>query len=85
MVTREATSTAMSSATPTRARPLARRATPGGNRSVGRNRRCSRHVGTAPTTTRAATPSVVPTDRTSSACSGSVASGRPLASGTKER
>ena len=37
------------------------------------------------TTTRAATPSVVPTDRTSSAASGSWASGSPLASGTNER
>jgi len=58
---------ATSSTTPTSARPPARRATPGGNRSTGRNRRCSRHVSGSATTTSAAIPSVVPTDRTSSA------------------
>ena len=40
-----ATSMMISSMTPTTASPPARRATPGGNRSTGRNRRCSRQVG----------------------------------------
>ena len=85
MATTLATSMAMSSMTPTSARPPARRATPGGNRSIGRNRRCSRQVGGMATTTRAAMPSVVPTDKTSSADSGSWASDRPLFNGTKAR
>src|SRR2546429_4928689 len=79
------TSMAAISASPASARPPARRATPGGNRKTGRTRRCSRHAGTAPTTTRAAMPSVVPTDRTSSAVSGGLDSGRPWLSGTKAR
>jgi hypothetical protein len=78
-------SLAIRSITPTIARPPARRAIPGGNRRAGRSLRCSRHVGTTATRTRAATPSVVPTDRTSSADSGSRASGSPWFSGTNAR
>lgn len=85
MATTEDRSTTMISTRPQSARPPARRATPGGNRKTGRNRRCSRHVGTMPTTTRAATPSVVPTDRTSSADTGRLPSGCPPLSGTKAR
>ena len=76
---------AISSAVPTRARPPARRATPGGNPTAGRSRRRNRQTGTAPTTTSAAIPSVVPTDRTSSADRGSWANGSPRLSGTNVR
>jgi hypothetical protein len=72
---------AMSSITPTMARPPARRATPGGNRSAGRNRRCSRQVGGNATKNRTAMPSVVPTDSTSSAVRGIWASERPWFNG----
>ena len=70
---------------PTTASPPAWRATPDGNRSTGRNVRCSRQVGGKATASSAATPSVVPTDRTSWAVSGSLASGRPRLSGVKAR
>ena len=85
MVTSEAKSTKTISMMPTSARPPARRATPGGNLQAGRSRRCSRQVGTTATATRAAMPSVVPTDKTSWADSGSLDSGSPWLSGTKAR
>ena len=75
----------MISTTPTRASPPAWRATPGGNRSRGRNVRCSRQVGRTATASSAATPSVVPTDKMSSAVSGSRDSGRSLSTGAKAR
>lgn len=85
MATTEARSIMTSSTTPTSASPPVRRATPGGNRSAGRSRRCSRQVGTTPTTASAAMPAVEPAARTSSAVSGSRASGSPRPSGTNSR
>ena len=84
MVTSEARSTKTISTMPTSARPPAR-GHAGGNFHIGRSRRCSRQVGTTPAITRAAMPSVVPTDRTSWADSGSSDSGSPLPSGTNAR
>ncbi len=60
----------MSAATPTPARPAARRAIPGGKRSAGRSCSRSRQAGTTAVTASAATPSVVPIDKVSSEPSG---------------
>ena len=58
-------SLAMKSMIPTATRPLARRATPGGNDRAGRIFTCSRQVGGTATRTSTATPAVAPTDSTS--------------------
>ena len=85
IVTTLCTSPATNSSRPTSARPPARPMTPGGNRSVGRSRSCSRQVGGSATSTSMPMFIVVPMESTSWATSGVLAIGRFLSSDAKTR
>ena len=85
MVTTLQMSAATNSRSPTSARPPARLTTPGGNRSVGRQRRRSRQVAGSDTRTIMPMFIVVPMDSTRLAPSGVLASGALWSSDAKIR